>query len=152
MRIKFDCIAAGVPSPKTHRVYPEDTLRSIVKQLNEQSFFIINVVGDHSEPDFSRVCGSSIKGTALLQSGVVSVDVAFLDKNYFLAHPFDYTDEMKNMDMQTGNVMEKLTSLNMIDYSPIGTGEVNALFVKNKKQLIVTDYTLLYIFGQPRGL
>jgi hypothetical protein len=147
MRISFNSIPVGVPSKLTKRIYSREVLQSIAEQINtaDQELLIINHVGERRDLDYSRACGSVIKGSAAIVDNILQMQARFYNKDFFLAHPYEFKPEMKDIDPTRGNMMEKLTMLDAIDYSPIGDGEVDQSYH-------VTNYKILYIYGQPKGL
>jgi hypothetical protein len=61
---------------------------------------------------------------------------------------------MKEMDVTQGNMMEKMSALGQIAYSPIGMGTLETPLKDLRKPTlqIVKEYKLLYIYGQPKGI
>jgi hypothetical protein len=147
MRISFNSIPVDIPSKLTGRIYSRDVLLDIAEQLNTatQEILIINHVGERRDIDYARACGSVIKGSAAIVDNILQMQARFYNKDFFLAHPYEFKPEMKNIDPTCGNMMEKLTLLDSVDYSPIGTGELDP-------PNIVKNYKLLYVYGQPKGL
>lgn len=141
----------------TGRVFSQEVLLDIANQMNttDKEFYIINICGDRPEVDVSRICGSLIRGSARLVDNILATDVQFLSKDFFLAHPYNYDPEtMKEMDVTQGNMMEKMSALGQIAYSPIGMGTLETPLKDLRKPTlqIVKEYKLLYIYGQPKGI
>lgn len=146
MQIRFDCIPVDIPSKKTGRIYPLAILNDIANQINTspQEILIINHVGDWQDVDYSRACGSVTRGSASVIDGILKMTANFLNKDFFLSHPFEFVPCLKNVDLSSGNMMEKFTQLDLIEYSPIGIGNVDS-----KK--VITEYKITYICGQPKS-
>jgi hypothetical protein len=147
MRIGFYSIPVDIPSKKTGRIYSRAILQDIAQQLNTapQEILIINHVGERPrmQLDYGRACGSVMKGSAAIVDNVLTMTARFYNKDFFLAHPFEYTPELKKVDLTTGNIMEKFTQLDMIEYSPVGEGSLDMWNA-------IKDYRLTYIFGKPK--
>lgn len=146
MQIGFYSIPAGIRSVKSGRIYSRDMLQDIANQLNtaSQEILIINHVGERLELDYNRACGSVIRGSAAITNDTLTMTPRFYNKDFFLAHPFEFTAAMKDIDLSTGNMMEKFTKLGLIEYSPVGTGSID---MHNN----VRDYKITYVYGQPKG-
>lgn len=146
MRIGFYSIPVDIPSKKTGRIYTRNVLLSIAEQLNNspQEILIINHVGERRDLDYARACGSVVRGSAAICDNVLTMTARFYNKDFFLAHPFDFVPALKNIDMTQGNMMEKFTQVDLIEYSPVGTGSMD---MNN----FIEDYQITYVYGQPKG-
>jgi hypothetical protein len=147
MRIGFHSIPVNIPSKKTGRIYTRDILQNIADQINNspQEILIINHVGERLELDYSRACGSVMRGSAAIVDNVLSMTARFYNKDFFLAHPFQFVPALKNIDMTQGNMMEKFTQVDMIEYSPVGTGSMDM-------DNVIKDYVIKYVYGQPKEI
>jgi len=154
MQIRFNSIPVDVPSKKTSRIFTREVLQDITNQINiaTAEIPIINHVGDRTEWESSRSCGTVIKGSANIVDNVLTMEARFFNKDFFLAHPYEFSPELVNIDPTSGNMMEKLTLHNMIEYSPVGTGEVDIIQSDGIRKFVVKNYNLLYVYGQPKGI
>jgi len=154
MQIRFNSIPVDVPSKKTSRIFTREVLQDIANQINiaTAEIPIINHVGDRTEWESSRSCGTVIKGSANIVDNVLTMEARFFNKDFFLAHPYEFSPNMANIDPTSGNMMEKLTLLDAIEYSPVGIGDVEIVGEGCDCRRIVKSYNLLYVYGQPKGI
>lgn len=145
MRISLK-IVVDKPSP-SGRIFPRKICEEILLRINsiDEPVFIVNRVGVTDNVDMSRVCGSLIKGSAVIEaSGEITAEVSFFSIQFSLAQPFD---AFKYPHVGTsgggrGNAVAQLAESGGIKFMACGKGSVNA-------DKSVESYTLEYIYTEP---